>query len=206
MRIIDGKLLKGRYITNEHGERRALTMNDLTLHRNISPGTQLRRDTTCNSRYMLDNIHTIGKSIRKAYHWTRVDTTPIYLILDNAGGHGTTKAKQDYENILKKDYNIILDWQVPNSPETNLLDLGVWMAVQSQVEEIHRVLVMQHDVLSKSVETAFEKVESSALENIYQRWIKNLEKSRGGGGPMIWHMFTNWQKSAPREPTEKFKP
>ena len=183
VRIIDGKLLKGRYITNEHGERRALTMNDLTLHRNISPGTQLRRDTTCNSRYMLDNIHTIGKSIRKAYHWTRVDTTPIYLILDNAGGHGTTKAKQDYENILKKDYNIILDWQVPNSPETNLLDLGVWMAVQSQVEEIHRVLVMQHDVLSKSVETAFEKVESSALENIYQRWIKNLDiivASNGG--------------------------
>ena len=37
---------------------------------------------------------------------------------------------------LKEDYNIILKHQVPNSPETNLLDLGVWRALQSAVENL----------------------------------------------------------------------
>ena len=124
---------------------------------------------------MLENVHSIGKAIRKAYHWTNKKEVPIYLILDNAGGHGTIETKKQYEDTLKKDYNVILDWQVPNSPETNLLDLGAWMAIQSEVEYIHRTLVMQHDVLSRTVNSAFQNIHQSTFHNIHKRWLTVLD-------------------------------
>ena len=96
----DGYLLKNRVITNKRGNTRNLKWKDLTLHRNIKPGTKLCRDTTCDLEFMLSHIDDIGQAIRTKYHW--VDKkVPIYLFMDNAGGHGTTDTKQQYENILK---------------------------------------------------------------------------------------------------------
>jgi len=59
-------------------------------------------------------------------HWVSKDI-PIYLIMDNAGGHGTVKAIGQYARILKEKYNIIVKHQIPHSPETNLPDLGTWV-------------------------------------------------------------------------------
>ena len=91
---------------------------------------------------MLSHIFEIGKAIRKSFHWVE-KKVPIYLIIANAGGHGTNDAKERYVKILKDYYNIVIKWQVPNSPELNILDLGVWMSVQSKVEEIHKTKVME---------------------------------------------------------------
>ena len=55
-----------------------------------------------------------------------------------AGGHGTNEGKCEYEKILLEDHNIILVWQVPNSPETNMLYLGAWMSIQSVVGFLNR--------------------------------------------------------------------
>ena len=41
---------------------------------------------------------------------------------DNAGGRGTVGTKQEYERILQREFNIIIVWLIPNSPETNMLD------------------------------------------------------------------------------------
>ena len=73
------------------------------------------------------------------------------------------------------DYKVQVIWQVPNSPETNMLDLGAWMSIQSEVEEQHRHKVMQNDILAESVETAFANLSESALTNIYHRWKLNLD-------------------------------
>ena len=55
----------------------------------------------------------------------------------------TTDTKKEYQQILMDDYKVQVILQVPNSLETNMLDLGAWMSVQSQVEEQHRNKVMQ---------------------------------------------------------------
>ena len=56
-----------------------------------------------------------------------------------------------------------------------MLDLGAWMTVvQSEVEELHKNLTMQNDVLAASVDTAFENLSSRALTRIYERWGKVL--------------------------------
>ena len=40
----------------------------------------------------------------------------------------------EYSNYLVLKYNIMVNHQVPWSPETNMLDLGSWMIMQSKVK------------------------------------------------------------------------
>ena len=59
----------------------------------------------------------VGKVIRDEYYWIPINK-PCYLIMDNAGGHGTGEAIEKYTQILREKYNINLIWQVPRSPYT----------------------------------------------------------------------------------------
>jgi hypothetical protein len=68
---------------------------------------------------------------------------------------GQMKQKNEYVSILFFKFNILVIWQIPNSPETNMLDLGVWGTIQEMVEYLHRQRCMDVDVLAKSVEEAF---------------------------------------------------
>ena len=144
-------------------------------------GDTLIRDVTCDSTYMLSHIYNIGKAIRISYHWVD-EKDSIYLIIDNTGGHGTNKAKATYVKPLKEKFNIEIRWQIPNWPELNMLDLGVWAEVQSEVEIIHRSKVMKNDVLAKSIDEAFERVNVIALLNVHSRWIKVLDLIIEGNG------------------------
>ncbi len=48
---------------------------------------------------------------------------------DNAEGHGTNDATARYTSILWNEFKVEMVWQVPRSPETNMLDLGIWMSI-----------------------------------------------------------------------------
>ena len=96
--------------------------------------------------------------------------------MDNAGGHGTNATKEAYEKILKDSYNIIITWQCPRSPETNLLDLGIWMSLQSVVEKLHKHRRVKENVLAKTVLDSFDAMETYVkYSNIWKRWEKVLE-------------------------------
>ena len=71
---------------------------------------------------------------------------------------------------------------MPNSPETNRLDLGVWVALQSKVETIHKGKVMQSDELSKSVNQAFLEIDESVLDRVHDRWKLVLDLIIAGKG------------------------
>ena len=150
------------------GERQ-LKMKDLDLRVNPKSGRLVEKDISCDSSFMMDHIRAIGQSIRNTYSFLEA-THPIHLFMDNAGGHGKTEVKSEYERILKDEFHIHIEWQVPNSPETNTLDLGVWMTLQSLVESIHRGKVMQSDELSKSVHQAFSHISEGILASVYERW------------------------------------
>ena len=87
-------------------------------------------------------------------------------------------------STLRRKYNVVSKWQVPNSPDTNMLDLGAWATIQLQVEERHQKQVIHNDVLAKSVEYAFHHMlDLEKLLNVYNCWRKVLHlilKSRGG--------------------------
>ena len=54
-----------------------------------------------------------------------------------------------YLNVLKEK-NIEVIWQIPRLPETNMLDLGVWMSIQSVVQRVHFNRRCHHDALATS--------------------------------------------------------
>ena len=79
----------------------------------------------------------------------------ICLVMDNAGGHGSNDAKALYTRSLRT-FGVEIVWQVPRSPETNLLDLGIWMSIQATVQNLHHQKRIQHDALANTVEVAWE--------------------------------------------------
>ena len=78
---------------------------------------------------------------------------------------------------LKDKYNVEIEWQVPNSPETNMLDLGTWLSLQSKVELSHRNKVMNKDVLAATVEKCWNDIDMNEdiLTKVHKRWKLVLE-------------------------------
>ena len=160
---------------------RKLTLDDVTLSVCVPAGTEIEVDTTCDSTYMESITDEIGENIRRCFHWLPI-STPITLFMDNAGGHGTDVVKKAYTQRLLEKFNVIIEWQVPNSPETNLLDLGTWCTIQSVVEWIHRERRMDGNELAKTVIEAWETFDTTKLTRIANRWIKVLDLIIKGGG------------------------
>jgi len=182
----DVYLLRNRTINPEEGPRRPLTIDDLVLHVQYVKGDFKEKDVNCNSQFMNNVMDEIGTSIRR--DMTHVpNSEPIYLFMDNAGGHGKENVKDNYKKHLLEKYKIKILWQVPNSPETNLLDLGVWMGIQNSVEDVHRQHRLDEDVLAKSVVDAFWQFPSEKITNIYKRWFKVLDLMvlNNGGNELI---------------------
>ena len=55
-----------------------------------------------NGEFMTDVMPAVGNAIRSAYHWMP-PSRPIFLFLDNAGGHGMKEVIAAYVNKLDND-------------------------------------------------------------------------------------------------------
>ena len=130
----DDHVLDDRVYVDNSGTEHPLYFDQLQLVVQMPKGTDTQVDVTCNSEFMLQCVREIGRSIRAKYHNVPL-STPIYLVLDNAGGHGTKDCKRKFMRILCRKYNVLCIWQVSCGPDTNMLDLGAWTAVQAEVEE-----------------------------------------------------------------------
>ena len=110
----------------------------------------------------------VGEAIRQQMPWIP-RAQPIYLQMDNAGGHGTKHAIRDYTQALANDYNIIVKYQPAHSPETNALDLGLWMSLQSKVEAEHRDKCTNCNAIAHSVQQAWEDLPSVTINRVFER-------------------------------------
>ena len=152
------------------GPIRNITAYDLYAQVIVPSGTEVEDDCSCDSAFMLKVVDEIGTSIRKSFHWVEPDV-PIYLYMDNAGGHGSKKCKREYKKKLRDKYNVLIIWQIAQSPETNMLDLGVWMSFQSLVERLHQFSIMEADHLHLSVKKAWMIYSGFVkLNEVHERW------------------------------------
>ena len=147
---ITDRLCLRSYVTNEKGKKTpkyicdkssvlgewmANGSHDLVVE-NLR-GQKREEDVSCDSKFMVTAMEKVGKAIREAFHW--VDKNwPIFLYLDNAGGHGKQYIVDKYVADLWDYHKVKCIHQVPRSPCTNMLDLGVWMAFQNVIEKKHR--------------------------------------------------------------------
>ena len=132
-------------------------------------GDKRYNDVSCDSEYMEGVMARVGVAIRDKYGWVDNDV-PIFLYLDNAGGHGTQEIVDKYVRALKDKHNIICVHQRPRSPATNMLDLGAWMALQNVIERLSFRKRKEKDCLARTVGEAWGKFESVKLTNIWHRW------------------------------------
>ena len=120
---------------------------------------------------MIKAMKDVGESIRKEYYWIP-QSEVCYLVMDNAGGHGSAEAINDYTAMLKNNYNIEIIFQIPHSPFMNVLDLSIWMAIQSIVERKH---FLRRATTKALVNTVYESWESSDLNVILSNVFGRLK-------------------------------
>ena len=78
--------------------------------------------------------------------------------------------------------------QTPNSPEFNVLDVGVWMSIQSRVDKLHRSLREDPVVLYETVCKAWDDYGERKSESLKRVWgclvdvLKRASSTRGRTG------------------------
>ena len=132
---------------------------------------------------MLSAMTRVGIAIRASYQWVPI-TKICYLVIDNAGGHGTNEAIHSYTKSLKDEYKIQIIFQVPRSPYTNVLDLGVWMSLQAAVERQHYLKRCNANALVNSVmKTWTEGHLNHSIVKVFKRLkpvLCNILEAKGG--------------------------
>mgnify|MGYP006063385801 CR=1 FL=1 len=95
--------------------------------------------------------------------------------MDNAGGHGTDEAIKEYTTSLLDKYKIEIIFQVPRSPYSNVLDLGVWCSLQSRVEKEHYMKRCEVQALVNSVNNTWNNGHlDTVIANVFNRLKKVL--------------------------------
>ncbi len=89
--------------------------------------------------------------------------------MDNARGHGTQEAIEEYTRRLLEEFNIVVIRQSVRSPEVNALDLGIWMSVQSHVERRHRDRCRDPDSLAISIKEAWNNLPVETVQWVFNR-------------------------------------
>jgi hypothetical protein len=117
-------------------------------------------------------------------HWIPPEQE-IYLVIDNAGGHGTEEAVDEYTRILNEEYNIIILHQALRSPEMNALDLGLWMSLQLHVEKLHRNRTRDPAGLAVSVKQAWDHLPVETIQKVFDRIPVVLQLIVEGDGDNI---------------------
>lgn len=85
---------------------------------------------------MVGTLRRVKVAMWLTYLWVPMNV-PLYLVLDNAEGHGAKKCIAGYSTTLKNDHNIECVHQSPRSPSTNVLDLDVCPSLQSGDEQCY---------------------------------------------------------------------
>ena len=167
---------------DRQGERRRLTLNDIKLQVRWRVGDEREEDCSCDSEYMLSAMQRLGERAREVFWWVDRET-PMYVLMDNAGGHGTKEAIEEYTSMLKNDFNVEVVFQTPRSPFLNLLDLGVWCSLQAKVEKEHRGNNCETEALARSVMRTWHMGRlDGVIKNVNTRFLKVLKLIRMARG------------------------
>ena len=146
-----------------------IPLSALVLKVRMAEGDMIEKDISCDSNYMMAAIDRVGKALRQKMWWVKIDEE-IFLIMDNAGGHGRNDIIEQYTLNLKTRYNVTIIHQVPRSPYCNALDLGVWCSLQASVEKTHYMRRCNTEALVRSVYETWRTVDmSSVINNVFTK-------------------------------------
>ena len=97
-------------------------------------------------------IKELGNIIHSTYlSIGLVDKYIVYLVMDNEGVNKENEAVLDYIHYLVTNYNIVVHYQLPWYPKTNILFIGSCMTVQSTAKMCHHLNIKQKYTLFRFI-------------------------------------------------------
>jgi hypothetical protein len=137
-----------------------------------------------NKAFLIDKVLPAIKSM-----WPREDVgKTIYIQQDNARSHIATNDPDFCRAASEDGFDIQLTCQPPNSPDLNILDLGLFNAIQSlQQQEPKRSI----DQLIDAVQRAFDEYSCEQSDKIFttlQSCMIEIMKIKGSNKYKTPHM------------------
>jgi len=172
------QILDTDIITSQDEPTRKLQLKDLTVKVEYRQGDTIQEDTSCDSEYMKKTLlEKVGPAMRAHFLYLEegrslgLPPVKLWLQMDNAGGHGSNEAIEYYTRKMLEDFNIVIEFQPPRSPELNLLDLGLWMSMQSRVELYLTRTERQSspEAIWKACEKVFSEFDASTISAVNKR-------------------------------------
>ena len=144
------------------------------------------KDCTCDGEWFENFLLNVAAPvIVQKYRPNALLNGRVKLQMDNAGGHGGATRIEEVRRELAK-LGIDLVCQPPNSPEFNVLDLGVWRGLQALVNKLMRTVRDDPNVLWENVEKAWTQwgnTNQDSHDKIWDRLQTNADnclKAKGG--------------------------
>ena len=98
VRIEDDGSMLDKYKIRRHGNKKLpsciININDISVKVRSQVGDVVEADASCDSAFMVPAMDRVGKSIQKAYWWIDM-ITKCFLVMNNAGGHGSNDASKN---------------------------------------------------------------------------------------------------------------
>ncbi|XP_042009191.1 uncharacterized protein LOC121757765 [Salvia splendens] len=135
-------------------------------------------------------ISSVNKSIVPAIKakWPEWASKEIYIQQDNATPH-INGVDAEFEAVAKSDgFKIHLICQPPNSPDTNILDLGFFRAIQTLQ---HEKPCNNVDTLLENVCSSYEELSPQTLNKVFlslQACLTEIMVFRGGNNYKVPHI------------------
>jgi len=156
----------------------------------------------------MEHMDAIGEAIREKYHWVPQEDE-IFLVMDNAGGHGTQDTIDAYDADLLEVHKVQVIWQEPHGPELNLLSLSAWMSLQSAVEKHFRGNQNDIEVLWHKIQDVWGFCNSTVFWKIWDHWVLALDlviADRGNNRLVNEHCGKLFTAAAPLPPDDAAAP
>ncbi|KAL2944128.1 Cordon-bleu protein-like 1 [Bienertia sinuspersici] len=120
-------------------------------------------------------------------HWPMDSDKTIFIQADNAKPHCGSDIAQFISSYNQNGFNFIWAPQPPNSPDLNILDLGLFHSIQAKYE---KSMPSDIDVLIEEVEKAFYDTHPKTLSNVWyslQYCMCEIMKAKGNCNYMLPH-------------------
>lgn len=178
-KFFDGKVGMWPFVVREPAQRRS---------KNRDAGTLVTKPINVTKEVYSDFlINKVLPAIREK--WPRRHAgAPIYIQHDNAKPHIRPNDPAFLEAARMEGFDIRLRCQPPNSPDTNVLDLGFFNSIQSLQ---HQTPSRTIDDLIAATENAFEELSEIKLNYVFltlQQCLKTVIEIGGGNEYKIPHM------------------
>jgi len=139
-------------------------------------GDRYQADCSCDGEWMAKILEEkVGPEIRMAADRLGFRGQLAFCQFDNAGGHGSKAVVARYERILLEKFKVKIIWQPSNSPESNCLDLGVWMSLQSDVNKAARGLRQNESALNAIVQRSWNQYSGERMRSVFEK-LKDIAR------------------------------